>query len=98
MKHFDKIIVVAVALACALTLTACATVKPIIEYQHQSHISQHVGRDKQSEGINSLSAGIRWTPYPGATVDILDGYSIEAVHNRHELFTGRVTFVIGGAK
>jgi opacity protein-like surface antigen len=83
----NKIFVIAILSLC----TGCSTVRPLAEYQHISHATQHAGRNKTNLGYNIVSAGIRWAPTEGVTVDLLEGYNFQKMHGRDEVFTGRVT-------
>lgn len=85
-------IVVAVVLALLFFLLAgCSTVRPLAEFQHISHATQHFGSNPTNYGWDVASGGIRWRPVEGVTVDLLEGYSFEEMNGRHEVFTGRVT-------
>lgn len=72
-------------------LSGCSTVRPLAEYQHISHATQHFGSNPTNYGWDVASFGIRWRPAEGVTVDLLEGYSFEEMNGRHEVFTGRVT-------
>lgn len=71
-------------------LVGCSTVRPLVEYQHQSHATQHFGENRTNYGYDVFSGGIRWRPVDGVTVDLLEGYSLQNFQGRREVFTGRV--------
>lgn len=74
--------------ACMLyVLSGCANVRPLSEYQHVSHANDGLG----GPGFDTLSLGVRWRPYDGVTVDLLEGYSPNGLDGQQEVFTGRVT-------
>ena len=75
------------AIAAAVMLSGCSTVRPLSEYQHVSHASDGLG----GPGFDTLSLGIRWRPMEGVQVDLLEGYSPNKLNDRNEVFTGRVT-------
>lgn len=79
-----------VIIALVLFLTGCANVRPLAEYQHQSHATQHFGSNRTNYGYDVVSAGIRWRPHEKVTVDLLEGYSMQEFQGRREVFTGRV--------
>ena len=80
-------------LCVGLTLQGCETVRPLAEYQHQSHVTQHFGSDRTNFGYDVYSVGIRWRPERDSktTVDIMEGYSLQSFQGRREVFTFRVT-------
>lgn len=78
-------------LAVMYLLTGCGSVRPLADYSHLSHTTQHYGDNQTNYGFDILSGGIRWRPTPGVTIDLLEGYSKQEMHGRHEVFTGRVT-------
>lgn len=73
--------------AVVYMLVGCSTVRPLSEYQHVSHASDGLG----GPGFDTLSLGIRWRPYDGVQVDLLEGYSPNGLDGQKEIFTGRVT-------
>lgn len=75
----------------AVSCSGCSTVRPLAEYQHVSHATQHFGSDRTNYGYDMGSVGIRWRPLEGVTVDLLEGYAVQEIHGRHEVFTGRMT-------
>lgn len=83
----------------ALAASGCQTVHPLVEVAHVSHARQHVNKDisfcAPKCGYNAYSAGIRWRPTSGLTVDLLEGYTKEQLHGQKEVFTGRITWEIG---
>lgn len=70
-----------------VSCVGCSTVRPLSEYQHVSHASDGLG----GPGFDTLSLGIRWRPYDGVQVDLLEGYSPNGLDGQKEIFTGRVT-------
>lgn len=85
-----------IAIAClALILGGCASVHPLVEVSHTSHVSQHYGPNQTNYGWNVVSVGVRWRPVKGVQVDVLDGYTPQLVDYRHEVFTARVQWEIG---
>lgn len=78
--------------------TGCANLAPLAEYQHLSHVTQHFGHNRTNYGYDLVSAGVRWRPAPGVTVDLLEGYALQGMHGRDEVFSGRVTVEFGGAQ
>jgi hypothetical protein len=66
-------------------------VRPLTEIQHISHTTQHFGSNRTNYGWNVASFGVRWRPTEGVVVDLLEGYSLEEMNGRHEVFTGRIT-------
>lgn len=90
----DRLMTVGVvALMClgGFSTTGCGTVRPLGEIQHISHASQHFGANRTNYGWNITSFGVRWEPAEGVVVDLLEGYSLEEMNGRHEVFTGRIT-------
>lgn len=77
------LVIIAVVVSCS----GCSTVRPLSEYQHVSHASDGLG----GPGFDTLSLGIRWRPYDGVQVDLLEGYSPNGLDGQKEIFTGRVT-------
>jgi hypothetical protein len=84
-------------LCLGLTLQGCeafvGNVRPLGEYQHQSHFTQHIGSDRTNYGYDVYSVGVRYRPDvdPRLTVDVLEGYSLQSFQGRREVFTFRVT-------
>jgi hypothetical protein len=76
----------------ALLSTGCTLLPDSIpiEASHTSHISQHLDGSGTNWGWETLSAGFRWRRH-GITLDILDGYSVEKVDGRHEVFNARIS-------
>lgn len=71
-----------------LLLTACAELRPVsipVEVSHTSHVTQHFGSDKSNFGWNTVSVGLKWR-VNNMTIEMTDGYSIEPVDGRHEVF------------
>lgn len=82
----------------AVLATGCASLTPLAEYQHLSHATQHFGDQRTNYGYDLASVGVRWRPTDHVTVDLLEGYSLQRMHGRREVFTGRVTVEFGGAR
>lgn len=74
-----------------LFLASCSTMRPLAEFSHISHATQHFGPNATNYGWNVASMGIRIRPIDGVCIDILEGYSLEEMNGRHEVFTGRMT-------
>jgi uncharacterized protein YceK len=96
IKALDIIGMVLFVIALAIALSGCETVsvRPLASMEHTSHITQHVGSNKTNYGWNTVSVGARIRAR-GLTLDVLDGYSIEPVDGRHEVFNARVTWEVG---
>lgn len=82
----------------ATLATACTQLRPLAEYQHLSHATQHFGDNRTNYGYDLASVGVRWRPTEAVTVDLLEGYSLQEMHGRREVFSGRVTVEFGGAR
>ena len=90
------VLVVSIIVLLALIMAGCTTVRPLTEISHTSHLSQHFGHPTNCGGSkcgwNVVSFGIRWRPVRGMQVDVLDGYSVEPVDGKHEVFQARLQY------
>lgn len=84
-----------IALLIGAVLTGCTAIRPIAEVSHTSHVTQHFGSNQGNAGWNVFSAGVRIRPGFGVTMDIVDGYSVEPVDGRHEVFQATLLWEIG---
>lgn len=78
--------------ALALALGGCSTITPVVEVSHTSHALQHMDGTHGANGFDVASAGLRWRPIRGLTIDALEGYTPETLDRRHEVFNGRITY------
>lgn len=79
-----------------LAATGCSVLKPIsipVEISHTSHVTQHFGSDRTNFGWNTVSAGLRWQ-VAGVNIQMMEGYSLEPVDHRHEVFQATARFEI----
>lgn len=90
-----------IAVVIVLLMTGCANVRPLVEYQHASHATQHrkgVTTDDK-RGLDTFSVGIVWRPYQSRLrVELLEGismYESKSSHKHEEVFHGRITLELG---
>lgn len=78
--------------AAILSLSACSGLRPIVEYGHISHATQHIDGSGNKFGCNYIGAGVR-LKYKRLQVDLLESYSFEECQGPyHETFVGRATW------
>lgn len=88
-------------IAVAAVSSGCANVRPLVEYQHASHATQHgkgiANDDKRS--LDTFSVGVVWRPYKSRLrIELLEGLTMyeTGTHNNHEeVFHGRITLELG---
>lgn len=91
---------IAVIVAALLT-TGCANVRPLVEYQHASHATQHRKgiADDDKRGLDTFSVGIVWRPHQSRLrIELLEGismYESKTSHRHEEVFHGRITLELG---
>lgn len=90
-----------------IMLTGCAALRPaavVTEFDHVSHATQHFGPSPTNYGYNAVSAGLRWRPVQGMTVDLLEGVVLEGqdgsedchggLWGPREVFEGRIQYEV----
>jgi hypothetical protein len=78
--------------AAILSLSACSWMRPIAEYGHISHATQHIDGSGNKFGCNYLGAGVR-IKGKRLQIDLLESYSFEQCQGPYnETFAGRVNW------
>lgn len=82
-----------IAVLMMLSLGGCAVMPDTIpvEIQHTSHITQHFGPERTNMGWNTFFVGAKWRQGP-VNFEIRDGYSLEPVDGRHEVFEASIKY------
>lgn len=65
-------------------VAGCAALLPsaaLVELAHESHIGQHFQSQPTNWGVDTLSAGLKWTPLPHTAVVIEDGLALESCNS-----------------
>lgn len=76
-----------------IVISGCAALPDSIpvEVQHTSHISQHFGSHCTNYGWNTVFVGAKWNNGP-VSIELRDGYSMEQVDHRHEVFEANIRY------
>lgn len=78
--------------AAILSLSACSWMRPIVEYGHISHATQHIDGSGNKFGCNYLGAGVR-IKGERLQIDLLESYSFEQCQGPYnETFVGRINW------
>lgn len=78
--------------ALIMALSACSWMRPIVEYGHISHATQHIDGTGNDFGCNYVGAGVRIKGRK-FQIDLLESYSIEQCQGPYnETFVGRINW------
>jgi hypothetical protein len=98
MNLLKSLLVMTIAVAA---VSGCTNVRPLVEYQHASHATQHgkgIANDAK-RSLDTFSVGIVWRPYKSRLrVELLEGITMyeSGITNKHEeVFHGRITLELG---
>jgi hypothetical protein len=94
---------VAAILLWLSVLTGCAELAPDYvkpEVEHISHFTQHFGPNQAADGYNQVAVFVGYNREVSggngarAFFEIGEGYTVEMVDNRHEIFNARAGFEV----